>query len=918
MLSCLSKLLPLLLAGPLLLAQPADSSQAGPPFAVKADSLPAAKLDIGYGQQSPATISSAMATLGAEDFNQGLISDPVQLIQGKVAGLQAYNRGGDPNRAFLMSLRGASLGANPVPLIVIDGIIGGDLDNVDPNDIERISVLKDVAATAIYGHQASAGAILIHTKTGKPARQGLRVEYHGQGAAAQLQGRVPVMDAAQFRAAGGVDFGAATDWQEEIARTAWSQAHGLALSEASDNFSFRLSANYRDVQGVLLNSGFTQFNTRLQLSARGMNDRLGIQLQGAYTNRSSDYSIPEAFRYATTFNPTAPVLGSEAPFPFDSERYGGYFETLGLFDSFNPVSMLEQSSHAGQRNSYTLGVHADYAITEHLSLNGRWAKQSAEGKQRAYYPVTALFRGNASSVTRQGRADYLSNAYGFDLYEAFAAYENKGLSLLAGYSRQAFSGESQGASFEDFANSTYDFNGSLDPPPGQGPEQLLSAFRTLRPEDNLDALFARAAVDMQQGWFASLAVRRETSSLFEGDAAKVFNWALSTGLDLNRLIKLEQADYFKLRASYGRTGSLPPIGSQARTRTVIAPNPGTTIISNAPNITTEQQSELNVGLDFAGPRLQASLDVYQRRTEDLIVVRLSDPVFGVGPTYGNGGQLRTRGAELTLGYSLIEKEQIKWNTGLVLSTYKSVLESYFVRQEMRANPGSPGQGGTNLVIVQEGEELGQLWGPVFAGAGPDGLPIFEDINGDGRVLAESSDALSADADFRVLGKGRPSLELGWSNQLSLGSWSLNAFFRAAVGHSLVNTFRAFYEPRALTPSSYNYVDTDLAVEGLAFTRFSSLYVERADFLKLDNLTLAKRFALKGPEKHLTLSLTGQNILLWTNYTGVDPEPALVDYGSTSNGSYVDYNTPDYASPGIDRRHGYRPAWSAVLGARLEW
>ena len=194
------------------------------------------------------------------------------------------------------------------------------------------------------------------------------------------------------------------------------------------------------------------------------------------------------------------------------------------------------------------------------------------------------------------------------------------------------------------------------------------------------------------------------------------------------------------------------------------------------------------------------------------------------------------------------------------------------------------------------------------------------MNGDGQVISAQDNALDDNADFAVLGSGIPDLELGWTNQLQIGKWSVNAFFRGAFGHSLINTFRAFYEPVISTQSSYNYVNSDKRVEGLTSAQFSSLYVEKADFFKLDNLTIARYFdfgagsAIRG----LTVSLTGQNLFVITNYTGTDPEPSLVDYGSPGNGDDLDLSNPQVLIPGIDRRYNYFTSRTITLGLKLNF
>ena len=231
----------------------------------------------------------------------------------------------------------------------------------------------------------------------------------------------------------------------------------------------------------------------------------------------------------------------------------------------------------------------------------------------------------------------------------------------------------------------------------------------------------------------------------------------------------------------------------------------------------------------------------------------------------------------------MNQDELTYNAGIVLSSYESVLEDYILDREVRSNLGAPGQNSTPLVRVFKGEPIGQIWGPVFEGV-ENGNPVFSDLNGDGVLKTDSGNALDDDVDFAVLGNGIPDLELGWTNQLTIGDWSFNAFFRAAFGHSLVNTFRAFYEPRLASQSSYNYVTTDLAVDGLTTARFSSLYVEKADFFKLDNATVNYSFdTSSGRNRRFRPLLEWTKSFVISNYTGLDPEPSIQDAGAVGNG-----------------------------------
>ena len=340
-----------------------------------------------------------------------------------------------------------------------------------------------------------------------------------------------------------------------------------------------------------------------------------------------------------------------------------------------------------------------------------------------------------------------------------------------------------------------------------------------------------------------------------------------------------------------------------------------------PDLKWEQKAETNLGFEVAAGRFSGSLDLYNRDIEDFILERTVDAaIFGVDKRFENAGKLNTKGLELAVNYDVIDKADFNYNTGIVFSTYTTELEEYVIPAEMRGNLGAPGQNGTNMIRVREGDQIGNIWGPVYTGVDSEGSPIFKDVNGDGNLVTGQDKALEDDVDFEVLGNGIPDFELGWTNQVNVKGWTINAFFRGAFGHSLVNTFRAFYEPQVSTQSSYNYMNTELRVAGLTDARFSSLYVEKADFFKLDNLTISRSIPL-GDFKYisnLSVSITGQNLFVITDYTGTDPEPSLVDNGPSDNGGVLELDNPDVLSPGLDRRNNYFSARIFTFGINFNF
>jgi iron complex outermembrane receptor protein len=885
---------------------------------------------VGYGTQKEKEITSAVVSVGKESFNRGPITDPAQLLQGKVAGLQIYNRGGDPNKAATIRLRGLStVGANTEPLVVIDGIIGASLSNVDPNDIEKIDVLKDGSASAIYGSRGSSGVIIVTTKKGSKSDR-VKLSYNGQAGINSRFRTIEVMDAAGFVAAGGTDLRNSTDWLGEVTRTGLATVHGVSAEGGSGNTSYRISGNFRGTEGNLKGSGFDQFNTRVNFGTKALNDKLSIDFNTSFTNRNSDFGFLEAARYALLYNPTAPVFGDKSPYPFASAQFGGYFESLGLFDSFNPVSIIEQNSNEGKRREFNYGATFGYNLFKGFTMNLRVAQQNNTNNNREYYATTSHFRGNATSPLRKGLARRYNDESKFKLIETFGTWtstlgSSTNLTLTAGHSFQQNNFNSLFVSAGDFPwTGNVNYGDILESSQDLLNAGFIQLSSDASPDEKIIAFFGRANLTFNDAIFLNASLRREGSTkLGEGNKWGLFP-AISAGVDLNKYLGLGNLDLFKLRAGYGVTGSLPQQSGLSQEVRVPVNGAGgavtTRLLRGAnPDLKWEEKGEVNVGIDMASGRLSGSLDLYRRNIKDFILDVTVENTQGFDRQTRNAGSLTTQGLEVALNYDILKGSSNTYTTGVVFSTYKSILDEYILDQATRANLGAPGQNGTNMILVREGEEIGSIWGPVFDSKDDKGNPKFKDINGDGKVIAAQDKSLDPNADFQILGNGIPDFELGWNNNLNLGGWNINAFFRGAFGHSLVNTFRAFYEPRVSTQSSYNYVNTSKAVEGLTTAQFSSLYVEKADFFKLDNLTISRGIntGSNAAIKNLNVSLTGQNLFVLTGYTGADPEPSLVDFGASDNGGFQSF-TADVLSPGIDRRNNYFSARTVTLGLNFNF
>lgn len=868
----------------------------------------------GYGSQQQKEITSAVVSVGSESFNQGAISDVSQLLTGKVAGLSIYNRGGNPNSGSTIRVRGLStIGANSSPLVVIDGVIGATLENVDPNDLESVTVLKDASAAAIYGSRGSSGVILVTTKKGAPGKT--QISYNGTLTQSGILNQITNMSPNEFVAAGGRDLGSQTDWLDAVTRDAITQYHSISAAGGNGRSNYRVSANVRNNEGILENSGFESFNTRLNFSTTALDDRLKIEFNSSFTQRDQENGWNESLRYATLYNPTAPIYAVDSPYAFNGAQFGGYFETLGLFDSYNPVSIINQNLNNGERRTFNYGINLNYKLTGNITAYFTHANQSNDYANRVYFRTTSLWNNNdryggADSPVRKGAAEIYEQNSDFQLNELYATWkkntDNMDLAVTAGYSYQKENFNQVFFALGDFPGDEIDYIDAIEYSQDLLNAGNINANSDRNPDTEIDAFFARLNLTINNNIFVNASLRREGSTKLGADNRYGTFPAISVGADLAQMLDLSGVQQLKPRISYGVTGNLPQgVGLAQEIRGWSWGGGGsaggsTNLLRAAnPDLQWEEKSELNFGIDFTMDRLTASLDIYQQETSNLILNRVVDAaVYGFDRRFENAGTISSDGIELALNYDVNDS----WSTGITLSSNSATLDEYVQDADTFGNLGSPGQNSTNVTRVKVGEPIGQLWGPVWDGTVTNGSQNFVDVNGDGELVVGQNNALDDNVDFEVLGNGIPDLEFSWNNIVTIGDYTINAAFRGAFGHSLVNTFRAFYEPRVGSQKSYNYINTSLANNDIKNANFSSLYVEEADFFKLDNITISRPIT-----DNINMYLNVQNAFVITDYTGSDPEPALFDL--------LDGNL---LAPGIDRRNSYYSARSFTLGLNIKF
>lgn len=830
-------------------------------------------LNVASAQYTESDSTEKITTL-----NKGNLFDPVQLLQGRVAGVSITRPGGDPNKDYQIRIRGLNaLSTENRPLIVLDNMVGVSLDNIDPNDIESFTVLKETAATALYGMRGANGVIIVTSK--RTRGESPLVAAHSSVSIDRVAKTYDVLDRAAFLDLGGTDFGSNTDWLEETTQTGLSEAAGFLVGQQLEKTSFTLSANYRDIEGIVSPSFQKRLNARFAIDHLLLDDKLKISGQVFFTNAERGMVDPLVFQEITVYNPTAPVLDPS------NTNSGGFFQQA-LFDSYNPVALLKQQQDILEDKRVLLNFSATYEVLENLNIRGSYTQDNRNGFGGQYwskddYELGATYNGigNRSTSDRLTEiadisVDYKKRIKGIDF------------DFLLGTGFQNRENEALFAQVTQFLFDVQTFNNLGFGALASGPFAEVSSSRV---DDRLNSYYGRVDASFSESFSAYLNLRADSYSGFINNKTGLF-YGLGLQYDLVNILETESLSKLSLRASYGTSGNLPPNPNLAEN--LIIPNrpqdldgdanttddifvSGIQANSRNPTLQWEVTREFNLGIDFAlgAMGLSGSIDYFNRKSEDIILrelVSIGTPnrfepgtFHTAGTVYGNAIDLSTSGLELALNFQK-SFNTLTWNSGLNVTRYQpntiDRMGSFSDNQVTTYFGGfsfSPG-GRTNLTTRNV---LGGSVGGLFA-------PRLISVDDNGSVQVSTL----LNTEWEEVGNAIPSTDIGFFNELSLGNWTMNFLLRGSFGHSMLNVTRMFYEPQAAATASYNTVLTDKYVGARDFT-FSDNYVEKASFLRLNHLAISRTIALKN-QQLLTLELIGQNLFTITNYSGLDPEPRL--------------------------------------------
>lgn len=844
---------------------------------------------VGYGTQERREVTSAVASVKEEDFNQGGARSPLDLIQGKVAGLNiTRTQGSNPNSGVAIQLRGiTSLTGTRTPLIVIDGIPGGNLDLLQQEDIESFDVLKDGSAAAIYGTRGNAGVILITTKKG---RAGDPIYNYSTYFQREYEANRPeYLNAAEFRQliTDGIvdesqDLGTSTDLYDHlIDENNLSQYHTFAASGGSEKSNYRASVFYNDANGIAVQNGREQFGGRLNINQKGLQERLDFSMNiAANFNKANMLGGGSGdFEQAVQRNPTAPLYNDD----------GTFYETQA-YNNYNPISRL--ANRISERNQQTFSGDAKVRleIIEGLSASafGSYVRDNYNDR---YYRSTQDWEQRPTSEWQgMAYASKTNNLYWSSTFESTIDYNrtfgDHDLTALAGYSYQYATSENFNVNNSGFTTDGFKdwnlgagsaINNTQLPRPGMG---------SFKDDNTLIAFFGRLNYAFKEKYFAQAILRREGSSRFGANhkwgnfpAASV-GWMMSEEDFIKNIPSISQ---LKLRVGYGVTGNqgIPNYQSLVTLGTGgVYPQNGVYYQTYGaarnpnPDLRWEQKAEWNFGLDFAlfDFKISGALDVYNRETKDLLYnYNAQQPPFVRDKMYTNVGSIKNHGVELQLSAVPVQKGDFQWNidfTGNTQSNKLTRLSNDVFKANWLEFYGLPSPGNLgNAFRLEEGGAVGNFYGKRFAGFSDDGKWLFYKADGTTGTAGEMNDD-----DLSVIGNGVPKYHAALNNTFRYKNFDLTVFFRGKFGFDILNTKELYFGNKKWLPNNllksaltkHNQLDDD--------PQYSDYYIEKGDFVKLDNLTLGYNFDLKTSYiRNLRLYVTGRNLVTITGYSGIDPE-----------------------------------------------
>jgi iron complex outermembrane receptor protein len=899
-------------------------------------------VSVGYGTQRREAVTGSVATINADAANVGVVKNVNDMIQGRAAGVTTIQNNGEPGAGVQIRIRGGtSISASNEPLYVIDGVpvnnvetetagigIGGEpplprnpMNLLNPADIASITVLKDASATAIYGSRGANGVILIETKKG-PIGAVANVDYDGYVAAATRSEYLDVLNGDDYRAfvQEQVDLGnlaperldnlgtANTDWERELSRTGLTHNHNLAFAGGGDATRYRASLNYMNQTGVVISNGFERYQGRLNGTHQAMDGKLRLGLNMTASRVENDYLAFEntggfeggVFMNAAIFNPTRPVTVTDPA----TETVSFYEAGTGRQAVRNPVAMANQVQDFGSTTRALGNVTAELdlfpSVIPGLTGSLNLGADITDGLRQIYLPrsspVGAEWGGRAQQANRDNRSVTFQSLLNYRT----SLLEQHDIDVVGGYEFSEYRTEEFGAEGRGYITDAFSFYNL-----GGGAE-LVRPWSWAN-EHRLVSFFTRANYSFADRYFLTGVLRRDGSSRFgAGNKWAVFP-AISAAWNIAEEPFMAGSPFslsdLRLRAGWGVQGNpaVPPYASlillETNARYVFGETPVTGVapVRNPnPNLKWEETQQYNVAVDygFLDQRFAGTVEYYIKKTSDLLLtVPVPQPAL-VGDRLENIGEIENRGLELSLDAQMYSRPNLNWLAGLVFAAERNEVVSLGGRSFITSG-GVSGQGQTGQTSqrIMPGYALGTFYGPVFAGVDEDGRQTFRCSSGAGCVGGVTTTPTAND--YTVLGDANPDWSFGLRNQVDWGRFDMSMLIRGEMGRDVFNNTSLVYATTSNAKQDKNFLRSALndptSIDDPAI--FSSRWIEDGSFVRLQNITVGYTFdaAVLGSAfstvRDTRVYVSGDNLLLLSDYSGLDPE-VHVQSGLASRG--IDY------------------------------
>lgn len=865
---------------------------------------------VGYGTMDKKELTSAISHVSSANFTQVASVDPSMMIQGKVAGVSVTNTGAaDPNKEASIQIRGvSSRKAGLGPLIVIDGVPGGNLTNINPNDIESFDILKDGAASAIYGTRGSNGVVLVTTKKGR--RDGnMHTSYNGMVSFNVIKHELDMLDADEYRAnriasGTGYDLGGSTDWLKEVSQVGIKTQHTLTLSGGDLRSNYRVSADYRNAKGIDRYSGRQEYGARAALShtTRSGLFTFGVNISPRVAYRKN--ASWDVFRNAVEANPTTPVMSPQNP--------ARYYNFKGQPAAYNPVELLTLDQSTGttklidwdasvKLNLFPLLLKDNDKQTLNTQLT--FADHQYDNYNQWFRPSTSTLAINAG---RDGEASQNYSKSSLRSLEWVTNYTNSwgkhNLKAMLGYSFEYDVYAGFNADNKDFPNDALTYNnlgtGTFAKEKG---ELGMGSFKN---DTKLISFFGRLSYDWKGRYMLTASLRREGSSKFGANHKWGSFPAVSAGWRISDEPFMENTKSWltdlKLRADYGITGN-QNFDSYKSLNTMSGFGyytyngkyyqvwgPGKNV---NPDLRWEKGRNWNIGLDWTllNGRLYGSFNYFSRHQQDLLGdYNVSVPPYLFTSTFVNVGSMRNSGFEFDVTWNAIKTKDFSYTLNIVGSTMnnKSIdfSNSQFVGQDYydEVSPEDPYPFHT-LQRIEKGRRIGSFYMLKYAGIDKQGRWVVYDKDNN-MVLADNA----TDEDRQFVGNGLPRFTGSMTHTFRYRQFDASVFFQTALGFDIFNIHDFYYSTKNFQG---NVMDKAYSKNKLVSQNpvVCDYFLEPGDYLKLSSLNIGYTLNLnKRFIDSVRIFATANNLFTITKFSGIDPSTWEVNGltpGATGSRSY---------------------------------